>query len=545
MSARGAAWSVLALLLVALVGGAATYAGPPTGPALGAETTFALAVESLARDGDLRLDRTDRERFKNVWGWPAENPEVLEGSERLAAPAISVAWHAPWVQLFGRRGIFLGSAVALALAALAAAAATRSAGPVAPLLVALAVFGSTAFHAPYRFDPACVLTMLVVGSLALARGRERADEEPPSEMFADAGAAAPAVTIGSLAASGALLGLAIVDDLTLAPLLGALAVAAAERRARVGRGIRIGTVLAGAVVALAGGLAVVGAQWTLPQPSLDAALFGWNLADLACGRHVGLLVWQLPLLALVAGATRKNGRFALPLAVAAALALRLFLQPFDWAGREVGPAGLALLPILAALWLWPGRRVSMAWMAVVAAGCGLLLGPLWLAPRAGVADLAAGRGPARGLLARLPFETALRRLPGLVEVEEAGAHLRAVGPTVWEGKRGLEMMGDARAELTVASPHRLTLVRLEFGGTAPVELAVAGARAGNTIFRPGGGVAFDLQLERPARRHPTAWSREPVLFYPLSIRLPAGKPAPLPFALSLARAAVPHEGAVP
>ena len=453
---------------------------------------------------------------------------------------MSAAWLAPWARLAGRRGLFFGSAVALSLAALAAAASGRCAGAAAPWLIGLALAGSVAFHAPFRFGPWCVLAALVVGGLALARGRERGGGEGMPAVFDGEIGPPSAATLGRLALAGSLLGLAAADDPTLLPLLWPAVAFAAADRVRPAR--RIAATLAGAFAALAAALALAGAQWSAARPSLDPALFGWNLVDLAAGRHVGLLLWHLPLLALAGAASRAGGRSALPLAVALALALRLVLAPFDWAGSEVGPASLALLPLLAALWLWPGRAGSPLLPAAVAVAAGLLLWPLWLAPRAGVPDLAAGRGPARTLLGRLPVETALRRLPGVTEVEQAGVRVRAVGPVVRESVRGLEMAGDARAELTVASARRLTAVRLDFGGQAPVELVVEGAKAGNTTFRPGGAVAFDLLLDRPARRHPTAWSDTPVLFYPLSLRFPAGRPAPLPFALSLARPAVPEGG---
>ncbi|QQR73166.1 MAG: hypothetical protein IPJ17_17030 [Holophagales bacterium] len=539
MTSERLAWGSLALLLLALVGGAALYAGPATGPALGPETTFALAVESLARDGDLRLEASDRERFRSTWGFPAESPEVLEGGDRLAVPAVSAAALSPFVRLAGRRGIFLGSALALALAACSAAWANRRVGPSAPLLVALALAGSVAFHAPFRFGPWSVLSLLVAGGLALARGGATWPGTLDT-VYGGAGGGTSAKALLRSALGGALVGLAVADDATLLPLLWPALAFAAAAGEPAARGRRIGATLAGAVVAVAGALAVAGPQWTAPHPSFDRALLGWNLVALAAGRHVGLLPWYLPVVALAAAATRSNARSTLPMAVALSFAMRLLLDPYDWAGSEVGPASLALLPAVAALWLWPGRPVARAVWLGVAVVAGALLWPLWLAPRAGAPGLAVGRGPARELLSRLPLESTLQRLPETAEVLQAGVRLRAAGPAVWEGARGLEMMGDAHAELMVLSPRRLTLLRLEFGGQAPTELVVDGARAGNTTFRPGGAVAFDLQLDRPVRRHPTAWSDEPVLVYPVRIHLPAGKPAPLPFALSLARPAVPE-----
>lgn len=539
MSPGRLAWGLLVVLLLALVAGAALYTGPATGPALGPETTFALSVESLARDGDLRLQTSDRERFRSTWGFPAESPEVLEGSDRLAAPAVSAAALAPFVRLAGRRGIFLGSALALALAGVAAALANRRAGASAPLLVALAIAGSVAFHAPFRFGPWSVLALLVVGGLALVRG----DETLPGALDAVYGGetgGASAKALLRLAFGGGLIGLAVADDATLVPLVWPAVAFAAAAGEPASRRRRIGATLSGAVAALALALAVAGPQWTAPHPSFDRALVGWNLVELAVGRHVGLLPWYLPIIVLAAAATRSGARSTLPMAVALSLGMRLLLDPFDWAGSEVGPASFALLPAVAALWLWPGRQVARAVWVGVAVVAGALLWPLWLAPRAGVPALAVGRGPARELLSRMPLESTLQRLPETAEVQQAGVHLRAAGPAVWEGSRGLEMMGDARAELMVLSPRRLTLLRLEFGGQAPTELVSDGARAGNTTFRPGGAVAFDLKLDGPARRHPTAWSDEPVLVYPVSVHLPAGKPAPLPFALSLARPAVPE-----
>ena len=61
------------------------------------------------------------------------NGAELVAGEAHAYIAVSAAALSPFVRLAGRRGIFLGSALALALAACSAAWANRRVGPSAPL----------------------------------------------------------------------------------------------------------------------------------------------------------------------------------------------------------------------------------------------------------------------------------------------------------------------------------------------------------------------------------------------------------------------------
>jgi len=526
--------------------GALLPAGESATPRPGRETTFFLAASSLAHDFDLEFEDADRERFAALWGAPPEDVEVVDrdGGERFAAPAVASALAAPWMRLAPRRGLPLAGALALAAAAVAAwVALSRRLEPAAAgwlLFVALA--GSIAFHAPFRADPASLVTALAVAGLALAALGGRRSRARLADVYdgLDLGPRPPAPA--RHVAAGGLVGLAVSADVTLLPLLvPAALLGGAEGRARARAGIAVGI---GAIAALAAVTALAGAPWDAPQPVADGTLLLWNLAYAVAGRHAALLAAFLPVVALFAtmgGAERMPGRIALPAAVAASLLLRLALYPFDWAGALAGPALLGLLPLFGALWLLPARPLRTVAGAALLALSGLFLWPLWLAPRSGEPSEAMARGPAAALLARLPVETSLRLLPGATDREQAGVAVRALAPGIRSASSGdLLLSTSGRGELLIASPRRLTGLRLAFDEQAPSDLRVEGATLGNTIFRPAGGVEFDLLLDRPRVRHASPWGGGTALFYPLKLRFEHPPPAPLAFRVVAARAAVPE-----
>lgn len=540
---RRAAPLLLAALLAAIGAGALLPPGEGAAPRPGRGATFFLAASSLAHDLDLEYGEADRERFAALWGHPPADVEVVdrEGVERLAAPAVPAALAAPWVRLAPRHGLPLAGALALALAAGAAwIALSRRLEPAAAAgLLFVAIAGSIAFHAPFRSDPASLVTALAVAGLAVAalggpRSRARVADVYDGPELGRGGAGA-----ARHLAAGALVGLAVSADLSLCPLL----VAAALPRGVEGRGRARAAVAAGigALGSLAAVAALAGPPWEAPRPVADGALFLWNLAYAGAGRHTALLAAFLPAVALLGTLGREPGRLVLPAAVAASLLARLALQPFDWAGAVAGPAQLGLLPLFGALWLVPARPLRPVAGAALLALSGLFLWPLWLAPRAGEPAEATARGPVAALLARLPVETSLRQLPGATDREQAGVAVRALAPAIRPAATGeLELAAPGRGVLLIASPRRLTGLRLAFDEAAPSGLEVRGAELGNTIFRPAGGVEFDLLLDRPRARHASPWGSGEALFYPLTIRFERPPPEPLVLRVAAVRAAVPE-----
>ena len=539
---RKAAPVLLVALLAALGAGALL---PPVGaarPAPGGETTFFLAATSLARDFDLRYDESDRERFLALWGEPPEGVEVVDrqGSERFAAPAAPAALAAPALRLAPRRGLRLAGVLALAVAVTLAwrALARRLEAPAAAGILFVALAGSIAFHAPFRAAPAALVAALILSALALAALARPRSRTRLTAVYDGPEPGAVRSGTGRYLLAGLLCGLAVSADLTLLPLFVALPLlGGVTGRARRRAALVAGLGALGSLVAV--GL-LAGAPWEAPQPVADGALLFWNLVYAVAGRHAGWPLAFLPAVALVAAARRGSGGLALVAAVGASLGFRLFLQPFTWAGAVAGPAQLGLLPLYAALWLLPERPWRPLPGIVLLAASGLSLWPLWLAPRSGDPTLAFARGPAAPLLARLPVETSLRELPGAVEREQAGVAVRAFAPAIEAAAGGeLRLRGPGAGTLLVASPRRLTGLRLAFDEQAPSGLRVMGAELGATILRPAGGIEFDLLLDRPRVRHASPWGGGEALFYPLRLQFAGALTAPVGFRVVTARTAVP------
>jgi hypothetical protein len=299
--------------------------------------------------------------------------------------------------------------------------------------------------------------------------------------------------------------------------------------------------VAGMIAPVLAAAAVEGAPWEPLEPLFDARLIGWNALFFLAGRHVGVLPYFLPVaLAFAAPATEEGRRWILPAAGLACLAL-IVLAPFDFAGASPAWGNTLFLPVYAALATLCGPAARLAPAAVTALAAPLLL-PLWLSPVAASSG-ALGEG-GRDLLetARryLPFESSLRDLPDSTEVRSGGVILRSTGSGIVFDPASRSLLLTRRAgELLVASDRPLSSVRLGLGSDAPAAIGVRGGQVGNTLFRPNGDVAIDVTLEKPARRHPLWWTREPAAIYPLTLELAKTPVRPLPVELVLARTAVP------
>jgi hypothetical protein len=276
---------------------------------------------------------------------------------------------------------------------------------------------------------------------------------------------------------------------------------------------------------------------------VDAALAGWNAVYFLVGRHVGVLVWFLPLVLGLAAFSPRRGRWLLPVAVLAAAACFLLVRPFNFYGGGGAIANRYFLPLYPALWFLAGRppagtagdrrRAGGAVVAVALAAPVLL--PRWSAPRAFPIG-ADGRHAHVGAAAKrlLPYETTQSHLPGGRDSSMGGLWVKVLaGPVERVGEGGLALAGRDPATLLVGSPAPLAGLRLSFAADGPSRLELSGATLAGTLLSGDGGVSFLLALDGPRAVHPMWWSPEPWHLYQLTLAPagPADGPAPGAFTL--------------
>jgi hypothetical protein len=378
----------------------------------------------------------------------------------------------------------------------------RSGRPAIGFLV-LMVAGSGTFFALLggRAEMSFVALAAIVCALALAFEREpRADGSPASDTYGDDREYVIAVR---WAAAGVLIGAA--SWVHPAYLLFFLPLGERARHER-----RIAPVWVGVGGALPWLVALwrgsLGAGWQdlrAPAHLLDPALTGWNLLYLAAGRNVGLVVWFLPALLLAACYRRGSGRgWLLTAIVIATLALPL-LAPHNFWGGPGGGGNLWFLPLYGALWLVPVSLPRTHWVLLFVLAAGLFLWPAWAAPRAAAAEPGVPASDWRSLASRLPYETTQRHLPSAAEWQGTGVWSRSLTDGLQDGEAGPQLVpAEGPAELLIAAERPLESVLLDFGPRSGSELEVEGGRTGETLFKPDGGVRFEVELDGVLRKHP-------------------------------------------
>jgi hypothetical protein len=545
----------LALLLAgAAVLLAAVALAPGRRPDSTGQRELHLAVESLATDGDLAFDEADAERYRKEFGAGAlqgfrlrvgagrdrERPGPPRARERDAGPRLRAPWL--WVQAAaaarragGREAVFAlqGLWVLAGVALLAWAAKPRLGSSGAPLVVGLAIFATAAGFSSLFLAPETLLFFCMASASALTWGRRAGPDAEPAQVFA--GELTERAGAWRWPLAGAAFGLVATGG---APYLalGAPLLAAASEGRRAGRAALLagGGALGFGAVTLAGG-------WPWPPLELwhDPKLLGWAAVGLAVGRHSGLLGWYAAALVAFVAAARGQGRRWIPWSLAAAAAVQVATSPFDLGGDSGAPGAPWFLPALALLAFLPahppGRGVALA-LGLVSL---LLVAPGWWAAL-GLEGRAWARESAR-VRALLPLDTTLRELPGAVTLERSGIALSGFAPEVFAGGDGRLRLLGRNAELMVESAAPLESIRLELGASAPADLAIRGATAGDLVLRPDGEVALDVVLGTPARRHPTWRSPRGASIYSFSIELPRAPAAPMALDFSLARPALGAE----
>jgi hypothetical protein len=580
-------WAFLILLLLATLVGAVRLDRAKL-PLLGDEATYAMQAASLAWDFDLAYTREDYDRFVRQWG---ESPAGLilqsrPGSERLVygKPPLYALAIAPFVRLAPVRGPVVANALLLAAATLLAAGSLRRRiGPAAPLWVAAFVFASVAFAFVFWGESDLFLMAAVAAGYALVYGGDRrysGDEAPPPQIYTGEETVSGRWFFGRWLGAGALLAVAVAYRPMYAVLFLPAALAAWEsprpRRGGAMSGLALGAVL---ILALS-----IGTQWlaggdltgyggqrqgiyardTFPEvdfpagkwsqkiaregnaswlqaaavrPQLNPKLAGWNVLYFLAGRNVGVLPYFLPLLLGFFAFSGERGRWAIPLAVAAAAVAFLLLRPFNFYGG--GALGNRyFLPLYPALWFMAAKPARPAWALVVAALASIFLAPLWAHPTAYPLDENGEYRHVSGIARRwLPYETTQASAPGQQVAVGGGLWVKLLNHSLWaSGRSGrLRIAGAAQGELLVGSPQPLHAVHVEFDERAPTHLLVGGRELRPLLLEPNGYVLFEVPLGRARAVHPLEWSPYDYHLYSLDLRLPGAPAAPIGFRILPAR----------
>ncbi len=582
-----AGWAILSLLLLAtLIGAVRLDRTKP--PLLGDEATYAMQAASLAWDFDLSYSRADYDRFVRQWGEPPEGLilQSRPGGERLVygKPPLYALVIAPFVRVAPVRGPVVANALLLAAAALLAAGSLRRRiGPAAPLWVAVFVFASVAFAFVFWGESDLFLLAAVAAGYALVYRGDRGyagSEAPPPQIYAGEETERGRWFFARWLAAGALVAVAVAYRPMYAVLFLPAALAAWEAP-RLRRGGAVSGLALGAVLILA---LSMGTQWlaggdptgyggqrqgiygrdAFPEvdfpaerwsqkiaregnaswlqaaavrPQLNPKLAGWNVLYFLAGRNVGVLPYFLPLLLGFFAFRGERGRWAIPLAVAAAALAFLLLRPFNFYGG--GALGNRyFVPLYPALWFMAAKPARPAWALMVAALASPFLAPLWAHPTAYPLGENGDYRHVSSIAQRwLPYETTQSGAPGQQVAVGGGLWVKLLNHSVWaSGRSGrLRIAGGSRGELLVGSPQPLDALHAEFDERAPTHLLVGGRELRPLLLKANGYVLFEVPLGRARAVHPLEWSPYDYHLYSLDFQLPGAPAAPIGFRVLPAR----------
>jgi hypothetical protein len=580
-----AAWAVLLGLSALLLLGAATFSPAAWSGVVGDEATYLAAALSLAWDGDLEYRAEDLTRFRSL---QRREPEGLilsrrpgSGTFTFSKPAGYPLYLAPFMRVLPEHGHAVANALALVVASLATALATRPAlGAASALWAACFVYASVLFaHTFWAHADLLLACLLAVGMAAIVMSGRAVDGAGKRTLLALGGAG---LCFGAVVAARPV----YLPILVVTPFL----VQGWRRRCAFGAGLAL-LLLA----ALAGNLATHGtwssysgdrrgyysttgfpldptvdsdsstapslgvgsgepealeqsagaASWTdrwLPF-GFDLRLFRYNIFYLLFGRHVGLFPYLMPLFLGLVIFRPRAAALAVLLAFGAVTVGFLVLRPFNFYGGGGALANRYLVPVYPLLWFLPalasggrGARV-VRWGApmVVAALAAPFLWPLWSAPRGAFLDANDGyRYVSRWAQRVLPHELSQSWLkPGGRE-----DFLLAVGPrSLWV--KPLSPAVDLLDRESLAVEPALGVPQLVVACEVPLhELVLRVGRFDEDTLRLAAGpsaVGYRLERLRPTAVHLMWWSPEPVYLYTLDLtaaleHASAGAPAEGPMA---------------
>ncbi|HTG36984.1 MAG TPA: hypothetical protein VLB76_29055 [Thermoanaerobaculia bacterium] len=575
-------WAVLVLLLLATLIGAAQLDRAKL-PLLGDEATYAMQASSLVHDLDLTYTRQDYDRFVANWGVPPEGLilQSRAGGDRLvyAKPPLYALALAPFAAVSPVRGPVVANALLLAAAALLAAASLRRRiGPAAPLWVAAWVYASVAFAYVFWGESDLFLFTAVAAGFALAYWENRWEtrssrDQPPAQIYEGEDTVPPRAFLARWLGAGALLGTAAVYRpvylVLLIPAFLAAWGAPAARRGKAVAALALGAlaiaVLSMSIQWIAGGdptgyggqrqgiyareaypeVAYPAARWServvsggnsswlqaaAVRPELSLTLAGWNAVYALVGRNVGILPYFLPLFLGFLAFRGDRGRWAIPLAVVAAVLAFLVLRPFNFYGG--GPLGNRyFLPLYPALWFLaarPVRAAGAAWALAVLAFP--FLEPLWRQPTAyPVAENGENRVVSDRARRWLPYETTQSSVPGQQVAIGNGIWVKLLNHNAWpSGNRGgLRVAGGSPVEMLLGSPKPLPAIDVELDRNGPSRLLVGANEIRPVLLEPNGSVVFEFPLGKARAVHPLWWGPGDYYLYELDLRLPGAQTLPI------------------
>jgi hypothetical protein len=574
-------WAVLGALLLATLVACLAFDRTGRPSLIGDEATYAMQAASLAWDFDLAYSRQDYDRFVAQWGGPPDGVilQSRDGGAHITygKPFLYALVVAPFVRVSPQRGPLVANVLLLAIAAVLAARTLRlRAGPLAPLAVALLVFGAVAFAYVFWVHADIFLLAATAAGYALVYGADRSRPplgQPPPQLFAGAAGGPERRWLGRWFLAGLLLAIpGAFRPFYLALLVPPLLAVPVWRR-RQGWG----AFAAGAAVLLLATALVqhaAGGGWSgytgerlgfYPRtgypdvdfpasrweeklhawgntswvqegaftPSHSAKLWGWNVLYFLLGRDIGVLPYFLPLLLCAAAFRGDQGRWLIPLAVAAAALGFLMVRPFNFYGGGGAIANRYFLPLYAALWFMAARPLRALQVGLTAALAAAFLWPLWRHPTAFPVG-EDGRYRHVSELARrlLPYETTQSHIPGGQDLAQNGIWVKMLSHDVWPGPPGrggqtLRMVGSGEAELLVGSPNPLPFLAVELDRNAPSRLQVGTLTLRPSVLRADGWEVFEVALRRPRAVHPMWWTADDFYLYDLRFRLPGGRSEPV------------------
>lgn len=555
--------SVLTILCLWLLAAAATFERQGWTSFMGDEATYLMQTESLAWDLDLVYEADDYHRLTDGWSLPPQGLILQSGDHgqtiTYGKPFFYATYLAPFVRCFGHRGLFIANALLLiACCACAGPVLERRLGPWGSLWLAALVFASVTFASTFWIHADLFLMCLTGMAFSLVFDlRWRAAEEL-------------SLPIWRYLAVGCLLAVVVFSRPPYLPLLLAalwllpgpprrrllwpvvsaalmLAMSSAVHFQLAGTWTPYGALRSG-FYAHTGYPAVdfPVAQWTesvqelgnaaartplqaLRDRKLPLSLLTWNSFYFLFGRHVGVLIYYLPLLLLLIPAGRwgkeadgaRAFHLSLLLAVAVSVVFFLWTRPFNFYGGGGTLANRYFLPLFPALWFVLQRRIRVAEVIAVSLLAGLFLYPLWRAPRHfPISKEGTYRYVSLSAQHLLPFETSQShlRLAGRQDLYE-GFYLRLTNPHVKRGRDGnFRLEAGVEGDMVLGSSLPLTELWLTTRTPPGTVIALDGARAQAPIANTDGTWTYPLQLEAPAARHPMWWTWQPAHLYRLHIR---------------------------
>lgn len=571
-------WSLLGLLLAALLAGAISLDRSTWPSLMGDEATYLMAAESLAWDQDLTYTRADYDRFVAHWDSPPEGL-ILQSDDQgftmvYGKPPYYPLYLAPFVRLSPTRGAGIANAMLLALiACVVAVILGRKIGEAAPLWVAVFLFASVTFTYVFWAHADLFLMCLVALALSLVYSGGPPLREHLTEMYADMELEDPGRFALRWLAVGALLAVVALSRPFYGTLLLPACLAIPRNRRLPGLAALFGGTLFTCLI-LVGINHFVFGQWTSyggerlgfysrtgfplvelspdewPQLvgqrgsgswiepekrtpySFDGRLTSYNLLYFAAGRSVGVLPYFLPLLLGFFAYRHERGRWSLLVAAGLAMACFLYVRPFNFYGGGASIGNRYFLPVYPAFWFLAVRRRPPWLPMLIAAAAALAIFPLWKDPLAFPRSADGGYRHVSPLARQyLPYETTQDHLKpsGAEDFTHHGLWIKPLGPEVRAsgGEKGwITSRPGATVELLVGSSRALRGLELEVAEPGVARLGgLEGAALSEMLLAPSGRTAFDLLLGEPTARHRMWWSKDLFHLYRLRFELP---PAALP-----------------